>query len=195
RRGGQPRWRHAGVAARDVEDRRNRRSGRPRRGHEARHERGTLHPARRPPARHRQRELPDVAAPDTMEQARGRMASRPRARSGAHDRLRRPADAFRCVSERHRSRTHGGAGGGGYPPLTGTRRQASGIRRRDDGKRTERAMTYAEFHRRSLEDREAFWRDEARLVDWHTPYTQVLDYSRPPFAKWFVGGRTNLCHN
>ena len=56
-------------------------------------------------------------------------------------------------------------------------------------------MTYAEFHRRSLEDREAFWRDEARLVDWQTPYTQVLDYSRPPFAKWFVGGRTNLCHN
>jgi NADPH:quinone reductase-like Zn-dependent oxidoreductase len=35
--------------------------------------------------------------------------------------FRRPADAFRCVSERHRSRTHGGAGGGGYPPLTGTR--------------------------------------------------------------------------
>src|SRR5579864_4620847 len=56
-------------------------------------------------------------------------------------------------------------------------------------------MTYAEFHRRSLEDREAFWRDEARLIDWQTPYTQVLDYSRPPFAKWFVGGRTNLCHN
>jgi propionyl-CoA synthetase len=56
-------------------------------------------------------------------------------------------------------------------------------------------MTYVEFHRRSLEDREAFWRDEARLVDWQTPFAQVLDYSRPPFAKWFVGGRTNLCHN
>jgi propionyl-CoA synthetase len=56
-------------------------------------------------------------------------------------------------------------------------------------------MTYAEFHRRSLTDREAFWRDEARLIDWQTPYTQVLDYSRPPFVKWFVGGRTNLCHN
>jgi propionyl-CoA synthetase len=23
----------------------------------------------------------------------------------------------------------------------------------------------------------------------------VLDYSRPPFAKWFVGGETNLCYN
>ena len=32
-------------------------------------------------------------------------------------------------------------------------------------------------------------------IDWHTPFTRVLDYCRPPFARWFVGGRTNLCHN
>src|SRR3989442_11112710 len=56
-------------------------------------------------------------------------------------------------------------------------------------------MTYAEFHRRSLADRDAFWRDEAAFVDWHTPFAQVLDYAKPPFARWFVGGRTNLCHN
>ena len=56
-------------------------------------------------------------------------------------------------------------------------------------------MTYTSFHARSLTDRDGFWRDEARLVDWQTPFTSVLDYSRPPFAKWFVGGRTNLCHN
>ncbi len=55
--------------------------------------------------------------------------------------------------------------------------------------------TYQEFHRRSLADRDAFWRDEAALIDWQTPFSSVLDYSRPPFAKWFVGGRTNLCHN
>jgi propionyl-CoA synthetase len=55
--------------------------------------------------------------------------------------------------------------------------------------------TYHSFHRRSIEDRDGFWREEAQLVDWHTPFSQVLDYSRPPFAKWFVGGRTNLCHN
>ena len=55
--------------------------------------------------------------------------------------------------------------------------------------------TYQEFHRRSLDDRDAFWRDEAALIDWQTPFSSVLDYSRPPFAKWFVGGRTNLCHN
>jgi propionyl-CoA synthetase len=55
--------------------------------------------------------------------------------------------------------------------------------------------TYREFHRRSIADRDAFWRAEAELIDWQTPFTSVLDYANPPFAKWFVGGRTNLCHN
>ena len=54
---------------------------------------------------------------------------------------------------------------------------------------------YAEFHRRSIEDRDAFWRDEAALIDWQTPFENVLDHSQPPFSRWFVGGRTNLCHN
>src|SRR5450432_4060078 len=55
--------------------------------------------------------------------------------------------------------------------------------------------TYAETHRRSLVERDAFWRERASLIDWQTPFSAVLDYSRPPFARWFVGGRTNLCHN
>jgi propionyl-CoA synthetase len=54
---------------------------------------------------------------------------------------------------------------------------------------------YRAFHRRSVEDREGFWGDQARLVDWHRPFDRVLDFSRPPFARWFVGGLTNLCHN
>ena len=55
--------------------------------------------------------------------------------------------------------------------------------------------SYRDFHRRSIEEREAFWAEEARLVHWQRPYEKVLDYSRPPFARWFVGGHTNLCHN
>lgn len=55
--------------------------------------------------------------------------------------------------------------------------------------------TYAAFHRRSIEEPEAFWAEQARLIDWHRPAEQVLDASRPPFARWFVGGQTNLCHN
>jgi len=55
--------------------------------------------------------------------------------------------------------------------------------------------SYAAFHRRSIEDRDGFWREQAALIDWQTPFTQVCDYSKAPFAQWFVGGRTNLCHN
>lgn len=56
-------------------------------------------------------------------------------------------------------------------------------------------MSYAEFYRRSIEQPEAFWDEQARLIDWQTPYTKVLDYSRAPFTNWYVGGTTNLCHN
>ena len=54
---------------------------------------------------------------------------------------------------------------------------------------------FAAFYRRSIEDRDAFWAEQALLIDWATPSDTVCDYSRPPFAKWFAGGRTNLCHN
>jgi propionyl-CoA synthetase len=55
--------------------------------------------------------------------------------------------------------------------------------------------TYRAFHQRSITDREGFWREQAAAIDWHRPFEQVLDYSQPPFARWFVGGTTNLCHN
>jgi propionyl-CoA synthetase len=54
---------------------------------------------------------------------------------------------------------------------------------------------FKEFHARSIHDRDAFWSEQARLIDWQAPFERTLDYSRPPFARWFVGGRTNLCHN
>ena len=54
---------------------------------------------------------------------------------------------------------------------------------------------YADFHRRSITDRDAFWAEQARLIDWQQAPAQVCDYSNPPFARWFAGGTTNLCHN
>ena len=54
---------------------------------------------------------------------------------------------------------------------------------------------YKAFHERSIKDPEGFWAEQAQLIDWHKPFDQVLDYSKPPFAKWYVGGKTNLCHN
>jgi propionyl-CoA synthetase len=55
--------------------------------------------------------------------------------------------------------------------------------------------SYSDFYRRSVDDSEAFWAEQARLIDWQTPPQQILDASHPPFARWFVGGTTNLCHN
>ncbi|MDP2821560.1 MAG: propionate--CoA ligase [Sulfuritalea sp.] len=54
---------------------------------------------------------------------------------------------------------------------------------------------YAEFYKRSIEQPEAFWSDEAKLVDWHKPPQTIRDYSKPPFVKWFSGGEINLCYN
>ena len=54
---------------------------------------------------------------------------------------------------------------------------------------------YEDFHARSIDDPDGFWAEQAQLIDWHTPPTRILDASNPPFANWFVGGTTNLCHN
>jgi propionyl-CoA synthetase len=54
---------------------------------------------------------------------------------------------------------------------------------------------YSEFYRRSLEDRDAFWAEQARLIDWRRAPQTICDDSRPPFTRWFPDGTTNLCHN
>lgn len=54
---------------------------------------------------------------------------------------------------------------------------------------------YAAFYRRSIEAPEDFWAEQAQLIDWQTPPSRILDDTRPPFVNWFVGGKTNLCHN
>ncbi|WP_448252618.1 propionate--CoA ligase [Ottowia oryzae] len=55
--------------------------------------------------------------------------------------------------------------------------------------------SYAEFYRRSIDDRDAFWAEQAQLIDWQTPPQTICDYSKPPFARWFADGTTNLCYN
>ena len=55
--------------------------------------------------------------------------------------------------------------------------------------------SYKTFHDRSMNERDAFWTAEAARIDWVKPFTQVCDFSKPPFAKWFVGGETNICYN
>ncbi len=55
--------------------------------------------------------------------------------------------------------------------------------------------SYKEFYRRSIEDPEGFWGEEARRIYWKKRPQRVLDFSNAPFVKWFVGGETNLCYN
>ncbi|MBP6304427.1 MAG: propionate--CoA ligase [Giesbergeria sp.] len=55
--------------------------------------------------------------------------------------------------------------------------------------------SYADFYRQSIDDRDTFWAEQAKLIDWQTQPEQICDYNNPPFARWFVGGTTNLCHN
>ena len=61
------------------------------------------------------------------------------------------------------------------------------------GSRLWPSKRYAEMHRRSLEDPERFWSEEARKLDWYKTWDRVLDWS-PPYARWFVGGRLNACY-
>jgi len=56
-------------------------------------------------------------------------------------------------------------------------------------------MNYHDFYRRSIDDPEAFWAEQARAIHWHIPPQQILDEANPPFRRWFVNGETNLCYN
>src|SRR5512132_2389473 len=50
-------------------------------------------------------------------------------------------------------------------------------------------------YERADEDYEAFWAEQAEALKWQEKYEQVLDWSDPPFAKWFVGGKLNVAEN
>ena len=63
----------------------------------------------------------------------------------------------------------------------------------DDAERT--LTTYQGFHANSLANPEAFWAKQAELIEWQKKPAQILEYTHPPFRKWFVGGETNLCFN
>src|SRR5579862_7816754 len=56
-------------------------------------------------------------------------------------------------------------------------------------------MSYTDTYRRSLAEPEAFWAEAAEAIDWEKRWDQVLDDSRKPFYRWFVGGRLNTCWN
>ena len=58
------------------------------------------------------------------------------------------------------------------------------------------AVATADLYDAAAADRLAFWADQARtLLDWSTDFTQTLDWTDAPFAKWFIGGELNVAYN
>lgn len=52
------------------------------------------------------------------------------------------------------------------------------------------------LYERARADRLGFWAEQAReLLHWHKPFTETLDWSNPPFAKWFADGELNVAYN
>ncbi|MHA2337566.1 MAG: acetate--CoA ligase [Candidatus Hodarchaeales archaeon] len=54
---------------------------------------------------------------------------------------------------------------------------------------------YDEMYKHSIENREEFWAEQAETLDWYKKWTKVLDDSKKPFYKWFVGAKTNIIQN
>ncbi|CRK57270.1 Acetyl-coenzyme A synthetase [Alloactinosynnema sp. L-07] len=57
------------------------------------------------------------------------------------------------------------------------------------------ANATAQLYAEADTDRDAFWATQARRLSWATEWSQVLDWSDAPFAKWFVGGTLNVAYN
>src|SRR2546429_6548405 len=57
------------------------------------------------------------------------------------------------------------------------------------------ANVTAEAAEQATADRLGFWSAQARRLSWAKEWDEVLDLSKPPFAKWFVGGRLNVAYN
>ncbi|MEK9599365.1 MAG: acetate--CoA ligase [Pontimonas sp.] len=58
------------------------------------------------------------------------------------------------------------------------------------------AIAGPELYEQAAADRLGFWAEQSReLLHWHTPFTEVLDWSNPPFAKWFADGHLNVSYN
>jgi acetyl-CoA synthetase len=52
-----------------------------------------------------------------------------------------------------------------------------------------------DLYQQAEQDRLAFWAEQANRLSWDTPFSEVLDWSARPFAKWFTGGKLNVTYN
>ena len=57
------------------------------------------------------------------------------------------------------------------------------------------AIATPDLYDKAQTDRLGFWADQANKLHWHKPFTQILDWSNAPFAKWFHDGELNVSYN
>ncbi len=68
-----------------------------------------------------------------------------------------------------------------YPPSAEFRAQAN--------------VSDSAIYWQAAQDHEAYWAERARSLQWTKPFTETLDWSNPPFAKWFADGELNVAAN
>ncbi|MEZ5431433.1 MAG: acetate--CoA ligase [Verrucomicrobiales bacterium] len=54
---------------------------------------------------------------------------------------------------------------------------------------------YEAIYQKSVADPESWWAQQAGHLHWQQPWNQILDWSNPPFAQWFLGGKINVSEN
>ena len=104
---------------------------------------------------------------------------RPRGRRRVH---RRHAEETPWQTERRSSRRSRSCS---------TRRPSS--RRRSSP--STRVVTDESIYEQAEADSEGFWAEQAEALHWFEKWDQVLDWSDPPYAKWFAGGKLNVAYN
>jgi acetyl-CoA synthetase len=57
------------------------------------------------------------------------------------------------------------------------------------------AIAQPTLYQEAKDNRLEFWANQARYLDWAKPFTEILDWSNPPFAKWFADGELNVSYN
>ncbi|MEO0048829.1 MAG: hypothetical protein RL556_161 [Actinomycetota bacterium] len=60
---------------------------------------------------------------------------------------------------------------------------------------SQQAIAKSSLYAEAKADRDEFWKTQARHLHWHKPFTQGLDWSEAPFAKWFADGELNVAYN
>ena len=75
----------------------------------------------------------------------------------------------------------GGDDAATYPPSAEFREQAN--------------VNDPSIYWRAAEDPEGYWAEQAQKLQWTKPFTEILDWSNPPFAKWFQDGELNVAAN